>query len=98
MIELLFPSILSARLMKGFRGRVHITQRTDKQGRDPLGMPEIARDEGFELKQTVRVDDGIALKSLFPGYESKYGGGKNPDNDLPVYGALIYVFRARVLT
>ena len=48
--DLIRQFLRSARLMKGFRGRVHITQRTDKVGVDHLGMPKIAREEGFELK------------------------------------------------
>ena len=95
--DLIRQFLRSARLMKGFRGRVHITQRTDKVGVDHLGMPKIAREEGFELKQTVPVDNE-KLTSLFPGYESKFGAGKNPDKPLPVDRVLIYVFRARVLT
>ena len=95
--DLIHQFLRSARLMKGFRGRVHITQRTDKAGVDHLKMPKIARDEGFELKQTVPVDCGNLI-SLFPGYEMKFGAGKNPDKPLPVDRALIYVFRARVLT
>lgn len=95
--DLIRQFLRSARLMKGFRGRVHITQRIDRLGIDHLRVPEIAREEGFEVKQTVPVDDE-KLKSLFPGYESKFGAGKDPDKPLPVDRALIYVFRARVLT
>ena len=95
--DLIRQFLRSARLMKGFRGRVHITQRIDCLGVDHLRVPEIASDEGFEPEQTVPVDDE-KLRSLFPGYESKFGAGIDPDKHLPVYQALIYVFRARVRT
>ena len=95
--DLIRQFLRSARLMKGFRGRVHITQRIDCLGVDHLRVPEIAREEGFDAWCQWPVDDK-KLTLLFPGYESKYGGGKNPDNDLPVDQALIYVFRARVRT